>query len=544
TGLSGQLSGSEQIFMRYSDGSVSQAFDEEVAGQLTARNQQGKTIVGGYVTNGTLSWVPTYSYPFNNSVQVSGVATSKPTVMADHVRFAEPSVDGEYVNVTFAVYGYEGQLVDGRTEVFAHSTNVDLTFYNTDMLDSSNPMPPFNYTRTDVVKGGFSSYTVGGYVTFRIKSNLNDISSQPISLYSGSRLISNDPFRTGTNLVTKIEVGSDDGLSTLKAGHSIAMHANIQPVEATNQAFTWSVENGTGSATIDSNGLLTGISAGTVTVKAAALDGSAVFGTKLMTVVSNPGALNKGTGTINDPYQIANVDQLNEIRYHLNTYNYYQLTADITSFPDESWQPIGDRNTEFQGHMDGNGFKIKNLSIGSSINELLVKSGGSGTGLIGITSTDSVITNMILEDINIIGYGYTGGLVGYNKGTISYSSAAGSVNSGSNLGGLVGYNHENGTISNSFSSVNVNGSTDIGGLVGNNDGTISSSYATGSVTSTYNQGGLAGNNYGTITDSYATGSVSGYYGVGGLVSFNNGTISNSLYAMGFCKQMGHTSFAE
>ena len=50
------------------------------------------------------------------------------------------------------------------------------------------------------------------------------------------------------------------------------------------QAVTWSVNNGTGQATIDSNGLLTGTVAGTVTVTATAKDGSENLELKQITV--------------------------------------------------------------------------------------------------------------------------------------------------------------------------------------------------------------------------------------------------------------------
>lgn len=50
--------------------------------------------------------------------------------------------------------------------------------------------------------------------------------------------------------------------------------------DSTNNNILWSVENGIGSAEITESGLLEGISAGTVTVKALSEDGSGVFATK------------------------------------------------------------------------------------------------------------------------------------------------------------------------------------------------------------------------------------------------------------------------
>jgi len=61
--------------------------------------------------------------------------------------------------------------------------------------------------------------------------------------------------------------------------------AVVLPVDATDPSVTWSVEDGTGQATIDSSGLLTAVAAGTVTVVATANDGSGVYGEKAVSIV-------------------------------------------------------------------------------------------------------------------------------------------------------------------------------------------------------------------------------------------------------------------
>ena len=130
---------------------------------------------------------------------------------------------------------------------------------------------------------------------------------------------------------------------------------------------------------------------------------------------------------------------------------------------------------------------------------------------------------------------YAGGLVGWNAGTLTTSSATGRVSGSSEVGGLVGRNA--GTITTSSATVHVsvhNLPRDVGGLVGRNQGTIRGSYATGQVSGSlgYHVGGLVGRNAGTITASYATGRVSGRaWHVGGLVGQNAGTITAS-YATG------------
>lgn len=104
-----------------------------------------------------------------------------------------------------------------------------------------------------------------------------------------------------------------------------------------------------------------------------------------------------------------------------------------------------------------------------------------------------------------------GGLVGQNDGTISDSSASGEVSSYREAaGGLVGRNTATGTISDSSASGNVSTEVrdNVGGFAGENFGSISGSSATGTVTSADDRaGGFVGDNAGTISDSRATGNA-------------------------------------
>ncbi|MEG0367952.1 MAG: Ig-like domain-containing protein, partial [Coprobacillus sp.] len=70
-----------------------------------------------------------------------------------------------------------------------------------------------------------------------------------------------------------------DGPSTVSIGTDVTYNKTITPTDADKQKLTWSVENGTGSASISSDAVLHPISAGTVTVKAVSKDARAVVGT-------------------------------------------------------------------------------------------------------------------------------------------------------------------------------------------------------------------------------------------------------------------------
>ena len=126
----------------------------------------------------------------------------------------------------------------------------------------------------------------------------------------------------------------------------------------------------------------------------------------------------------------------------------------------------------------------------------------------------------------------TGGLVGYNDGTVSNSYSTGSVTTITNdVGGLVGLNGVGGLIQFSFSLSNTNGFNSTGGLVGTNQGSVNNSYSQGSVSGTMWVGGLIGDitASGSVTNTYSTGHVSGSSAVGGLVGASDGFVANSFY---------------
>ena len=83
---------------------------------------------------------------------------------------------------------------------------------------------------------------------------------------------------TVTILANSVSVSGASGASVVRTGGTLQMNATVLPSNATYRNVSWSVTNGTGSATINSSGLLAGSSVGRVTVKAIASDGSGTFG--------------------------------------------------------------------------------------------------------------------------------------------------------------------------------------------------------------------------------------------------------------------------
>ncbi len=80
-------------------------------------------------------------------------------------------------------------------------------------------------------------------------------------------------------LVAGITVTGDGGSSTIDTDNgTLQLIASVLPDDATNKAMTWSIQNGTGQAIINSSGLVTALESGTVMARATANDGSEVYG--------------------------------------------------------------------------------------------------------------------------------------------------------------------------------------------------------------------------------------------------------------------------
>lgn len=79
-----------------------------------------------------------------------------------------------------------------------------------------------------------------------------------------------------TVLVTKITISAD--VSSVVIGKTLELTAIVKPSNATDKSLTWSSSD-TKVATVDSDGVVTGVKAGSATITATAADGSGIKGT-------------------------------------------------------------------------------------------------------------------------------------------------------------------------------------------------------------------------------------------------------------------------
>jgi hypothetical protein len=108
------------------------------------------------------------------------------------------------------------------------------------------------------------------------------------------------------------------GDATVAVDGTIELDAAVSPGNATLTDVRWSVVNGTGEATIDASGMLTGVAAGVVTVVASAKDDSGVTGVMDVTVGSSVGIAPRSVETLR-VYPNPAVNELNVVLNAENT---------------------------------------------------------------------------------------------------------------------------------------------------------------------------------------------------------------------------------
>ena len=244
-----------------------------------------------------------------------------------------------------------------------------------------------------------------------------------------------------------------------------------------------------------------------------------------------------GDGSEGKPYLIKYASQLDLLAHRVNgthgenlqsdgySGTYFQLGNDISYTHTSAWnasastesnfEAIGgdyNGNRYFRGHFDGNKKTISGIRI---------YKGGSSTadryqGIFGRTD-GADIHDLTLADARITGYYYTGGIVGYNNGTVTRCHVADDV---------------------AVCAVQYNAYCH-GGIAGNNWGTIEQCTSAATLTLTNADksrfyGGIAGYiQGGTLRDNLAIGATvpaayNNYYGA--ITGSNDGTLQRNYYA--------------
>lgn len=228
----------------------------------------------------------------------------------------------------------------------------------------------------------------------------------------------------------------------------------------------------------------------------------ALFVLLSLTPVGFVAAYTGGSGTPGDPWGIANLTDLTQLKNSpLDWGAYFIQTADIDASDTSTWDggagfsPIGNSSTPFSGSYDGQGSVITGLTIN--------RSGTDYVGLFGYVE-NGVVKNIGVTGVNIKGKNSVGAVAGWCRGgsaAISRCFSSGTVTGNSYVGGLIGYHESSATLQNSGSVASVTGTQIVGGAVGfNPSATITNCYAAGPVTAGSSGGGLTA--FGTATNSF------------------------------------------
>jgi len=198
-----------------------------------------------------------------------------------------------------------------------------------------------------------------------------------------------------------------------------------------------------------------------------------------------------GSGTADDPYQIATAKNLNDLGESPEDYNkHFILTDNIDLDPNLPGLKVFDKAViaSFTGVFDGNGHTISHLTI----------KGGGYLGLFGDLRTRAEVRDLGIADVNITASDdYVGGLVGINGGALTGCHSTGVISGLTDVGGLAGDNW--GTVAQCYSACAVSGDNGVGGLMGaNSNGTVSNCYSNGPVRGTGRNGGLMAYNLGVV----------------------------------------------
>ena len=253
------------------------------------------------------------------------------------------------------------------------------------------------------------------------------------------------------------------------------------------------------------------------------------FKVSMAGITGEPYYFSGGKGTEASPWRIETVADLAEMAAKVNAgtdsfaSDCYRQTADI-DFAGETLEAIGHTNAGgaqrfFRGSYDGNGFKIKNLSVANSLNTAGSASSNKAFGFFGYLAEGAHINRLYLDSPKVQAQ------TTYNIGAI-----AGCIEGSSTV--VV----ENCTVADGIVSEGGSSGWHVGGLVGRQmSGTIRNCTFSGTVRNTQNNkaGGIVGNmSGGSIIACRVTGAstmveVANDY-AGGIVGLADGTTGTKI----------------
>lgn len=248
-------------------------------------------------------------------------------------------------------------------------------------------------------------------------------------------------------------------------------------------------------------------------------------GMTVFSAVIFAGTYSGGAGTEADPYRISTAADWLELTASPADWRAWFILTNDVDLSEINPMPVGNNTVRFNGVLDGNHYKLHNMTLALN-NENFV-------GPFGYIGAGGLIKNLRIVNVDVQGHEAVGGLVGRNHGTIRSCYVTGSVRGHYwDTGGLAGSNI-GGAITACFTDAAVVSISDyVGGVAGYNLGdAITACYALGTVSGRDYVGGLLGaNDKGQVVHCYSVGETTGISEVGGLAGINwEGVITGSFW---------------
>jgi hypothetical protein len=460
-------------------------------------------------------------------VSTQGAITNEGTVKADHGTIQLTAEQAAYNKAILeALYG-RIEVTSQKAEV-TNAGTMDATGGKIEVRAAGAVETSGVLKAQEVIERG-ASFKMGGRIEIGAMDmdnldNRADISggaelSGTFSDEDDITVLGNFSLIGDTTIWTDSNVTGDDGTLTWSSSYLLTGNGYDLTLKVSKNSTVGAI-SGVNLLTFDKN-----------TGKTPTYTGSTSDDISVNTIKTEYGAIFSKDVTVGSDHMIYSAsDAPGGLQYMDQNLGYnYKMANNIDASETASWNsgagfnPVGyDDFNYYSGTFNGNSKTITGLTINRPSDDHV--------GLFG--NSQGYIQNLGLEDLDITGNQYTGGLAGRVMWgyaiKVSNVYSTGSIQGGDSTGGLVGHLYD-ARISDSYSTADVSGGAAVGGLAGAVVySQVFKSYATGTVTGDENVGGLAGWCYSgasggpqfVMQNSFFAGEVvSNGENVGGLIAY-------------------------
>jgi len=224
------------------------------------------------VTNSTMIGEKTYP-AINDLVEITG---SKPTGTDDYVQLNEK---GKVTDAKLTIGGYEVEIKDGKITsvkggalVSLESISLNITNQTMEKDSTFKLIPTFAPSNASNQEVTYESNDTN-IVTVDNQGNVTAINTGSTKVVVTSK--ENENIKAECNItvvITATGLTLTPTTAEIKTGETVQLEGTISPSNTTTNALTW-VSSNADIASVDSNGLVTGISKGEVTIIASTVNG-------------------------------------------------------------------------------------------------------------------------------------------------------------------------------------------------------------------------------------------------------------------------------